>query len=446
VPKEIDMTARTPPRIVVLGGGLGGTVAAFELRETLGARARIHLVSDRPAFSFVPSNPWVAVGWRQPEQIQVELAPVLERRGIAFTATAVRRVNPSESRLELDDGSELPYDYLVVATGPELAFDEIEGFGPEAATISICTTPHAVQAHAAFERFCADPGPIVVGAVQGASCFGPAYEFAMLLDTELRRRKLRHKVPMTFVTPEPYIGHLGLDGVGDTRGMLESELRQRHIKWVANAKVRRFAPGSVEFDELAEGRDPVAHELPFKLAMMLPAFRGIAPLQGIEGLVNPRGFVLVDAFQRNPAFRNVFALGVCIAIPPTGPTPVPVGVPKPGFMIESMSAAISRNLLALLDGEEPAHRASWNAVCLADFGDGGVAFIAQPQIPPRNVSWSSEGRWVHLAKIGFEKYFLHKIAHGLAEPAYERLVLRALGVEKLEREAPRAEPAGELRR
>jgi sulfide:quinone oxidoreductase len=429
------MTGEAKPRIVVLGGGLGGTVAAYELRETLGDRAEIHLVSDRARFSFTPSNPWVAVGWREPEAIQIELAPVLARKQIGFTPSAAERVVPAENRLELADGSSLPYDYLVIATGPELAFDEIEGFGPEANTVSICSTPHAEGAHQAFERFCADPGPIVVGAVQGASCFGPAYEFAMILDTELRRRKLRHKVPMTFVTPEPYIGHLGLDGVGDTKSMLESELRNRTIKWVTNAKTTRFAPGTIAFDELRESGDPVPHELPFKFAMMLPAFRGIKALQGIEGLVNPRGFVLVDEFQRNPKFHNVFALGVCIAIPPTGPSLVPVGVPKTGFMIESMSTAIAHNLRELLGGGEPRHRATWNAVCLADFGDGGVAFVAQPQIPPRNANWSSEGRWVHLAKIGFEKYFLHKVRNGVVEPAYERLALRAMGIEKLQAEA-----------
>ncbi|MNC89400.1 hypothetical protein D3C83_53330 [compost metagenome] len=77
-------------------------------------------------------------------------------------------------------------------------------------------------------------------------------------------------------------------------------------------------------------------------------------------------------------------------------------------------------------------------MCLADFGDGGVAFVAQPQIPPRNVNWSSEGRWVHLAKIGFEKYFLHKIRRGLVEPSYERLVLGALGIGKLQPGEPAA--------
>ena len=70
-------------------------------------------------------------------------------------------------------------------------------------------------------------------------------------------------------------------------------------------------------------------------------------------------------------------------------------------------------------------------MCLADFGDSGVAFLAMPQIPPRNTTWSSEGTWVHLAKVGFEKYFMHKIRKGVSEPYYEKLALKLLGVTRL---------------
>jgi sulfide:quinone oxidoreductase len=86
-------------------------------------------------------------------------------------------------------------------------------------------------------------------------------------------------------------------------------------------------------------------------------------------------------------------------------------------MIESMVTATAQNIGLLLRGEEPRHQATWNAVCLADFGDSGVAFVAQPQIPPRNVNWSSSGKWVHGAKIGFEKYFLRKVRQGKAGPS-----------------------------
>lgn len=421
------------PRIVVLGAGLGGTIAAYEINGAVGKRAEIMMISDSDTYSFIPSNPWVAVRWREPEAIQVHLPPIFAKKGIGFTSAGAKRIHPAEKRVELNNGESINYDYLVIATGPDLAFDEIEGFGPNGGhTVSICQTGHAAEAANDFEEFCKNPGPIVVGAAQGASCYGPAYEFALILDTELKRRKIRDRVPMTFVTAEPYIGHLGLDGVGDTKTLLESELRNRHIKWITNARVTSFEAGMAHVEEVADdGSVKSKHDLPFGYSMLLPAFRGVPAVRDIEGLTNPRGFILIDKHQRNTKFPEIFALGVCVAIPPTGPTPVPVGVPKTGFMIESMVMAIAENFVEILDGKEPTHEATWNAVCLADFGDGGVAFVAQPQIPPRNLNWSSSGKWVHLAKIGFEKYFLRKIRKGESEPFYEKLAMHVMGIRKL---------------
>lgn len=421
------------PRIVVLGAGLGGTIAAYEIHAATKGMAEVMAISDSEYYSFVPSNPWVAVRWREPEAIQVHLPPIFARKKIGFTAVGAKRLHAAEKRIQLNDGSFVDYDYLVIATGPDLAFDEIEGLGPAGGhTVSICQTGHAAAAADSFDRFVENPSPIVVGAVQGASCYGPAYEFALILDTELRRRKIRDRVPMTFVTAEPYIGHLGLDGVGDTKSLLESTLRDRHIKWVTNARVAKIEPGMMHVEEIAEGGAIAkVHDLPFGYAMMLPAFRGVPAVRDIEGLTNPRGFIIVDRHQRNPAFPEIFALGVCVAIPPTGPTPVPVGVPKTGFMIESMVTAITANLVSILKGEEPKAEATWNAVCLADFGDGGVAFVAQPQIPPRNLNWAASGKWVHLAKVAFEKYFLRKVRKGESEPFYEKLALHVMGIRKL---------------
>ncbi len=418
--------------VVVLGAGLGGVPMAFELREQLGPGHRVTVISNTETFQFTPSNPWVAVNWRKPDEIQVPLQPVFKRKGIELVAVGAKRVQPAESRVELVDGQSIAYDYLVIASGPELAFDEIPGLGPSGHTHSICTTAHATETAAAWEAFCRDPGPIVVGTVQGVSCFGPAYEFAMIADYELRRRKIRDRVPMTFVTSEPYIGHLGLGGVGDTKGLLESELRSRHIRWVTNARTRRIDPGRLYITEVDDdGKDKKDHEIPFKFGMMMPSFRGIKAVTGLEGLVNPRGFVQVDHKQRNAEYPNVFSIGVCIAIPPVEATPVPTGVPKTGFMIESMVTATARNIRSLVDGKEPAMEASWNAICLADFGDNGVAFVALPQIPPRNVNWAGEGRWARLAKVAFEKYFLRKVRHGQSVPLYEQLALRIAGFKKL---------------
>jgi NADPH-dependent 2,4-dienoyl-CoA reductase/sulfur reductase-like enzyme len=147
------------------------------------------------------------------------------------------------------------------------------------------------------------------------------------------------------VTAEPYIGHLGVGGVGDTKGVLESEMRQRHIKWIVNAKVDKVDTDKMHVTEVDDdGKPKKAHELAFKFSMMIPAFRGIAAVRGIEGLANPRGFIVVDKHQRNPKYRNVFGVGVCIAIAPLEQTPLPVGVPKTGYMIESMVTATALNI------------------------------------------------------------------------------------------------------
>lgn len=416
--------------IVIIGAGIAGLPAAYELRKALGREHHVTLVSATPDFRFVPSNPWIAVGWRKPSQVSVPLHN-LWKRDIDCIVETVVRVHPDESRVQLADTRDVFYDYLVIATGPKLAFDEVPGLGPEAHSVSICTLDHAQQAWMRYQEFLNDPGPVVIGAAQGASCFGPAYEFAMIVDADLRKRRLRHKAPLSFVTSEPYIGHLGLDGVGDSKGLLEHELRQRDIGWICNARIKGVDADEVVVTECDAAGAPLReHELPSKYTMLLPAFRGIDAVAGIEGLSNPRGFILIDEHQRNPRYRNIFAAGVCVAIAPPRTTPVPTGVPKTGYMIESMVTAIVHNIKAELQGRAAEAKGSWNAVCLADMGDHGAVFVALPQMPPRNVTWTRQGRWVHWAKILFEKYFLYKMRRGSSEPVYERLVLRLLGIKR----------------
>ncbi|HEY6939875.1 FAD/NAD(P)-binding oxidoreductase [Dokdonella sp.] len=419
-------------RIIVVGAGLAGMSAAYELREVLGSSHEVTLVGQGDTFAFTPSNPWLAIGWRRPEDITLPVAPHVARRGIAFRGDGVARILAQEHVVVTGDGTRLPYDYLVLCTGPQLAFDEIPGLGPDGRTQSVCTAAHAQGAWQAYEAFLADPGPVVVGAAQGASCFGPAYEFAMILDADLRKRRLRDRVPMTFVTSEPYLGHLGLGGVGDSKSLMESEFRKRHIKWIENARITGAREAGLDVEQLdAHGRVAATTVLPFRYAMVLPSFRGVPAVAAVESLCNPRGFVIVDAHQRSPAYPRIFAAGVCVAIPPVEATAVPTGAPKTGFMIESMVSTIVRNIDAELKGEAPEYEGTWNAVCLADMGDTGVAFVALPQIPPRNVTWTASGKWVHLAKVGFEKYFLHKMRSGVSEPIYEKYILSALGIERL---------------
>jgi sulfide:quinone oxidoreductase len=427
--------------IVIMGAGIGGMPAAYEMRAMLPKQHTVTVVSAVDYFQFVPSNPWVAVGWRSREEVVLKVAPLLEKKGIKFIAKPVTAIDAAGNKLTVAGGQpdeqELAYDYLVITTGPKLSFSEVPGAGPVSSggggnTHSICSVDHAETFWTEYQEFLKDPGPLVIGAMPMASCFGPAYEFAFIVDADLRKRKLRDKVPITYVTSEPYIGHLGLGGVGDSKSMLESELRGHDMKWITNAKTTKVEPGKLFVTQLDDNGNLVKeHELPFKLSMMLPAFKGIDAVAAVPELCNPRGFVLIDEFQRSKKYRNIFSAGVCVAIPPVEVTPVPTGAPKTGYMIETMITAIVHNIADELAGKPVTTKATWNAICLADMGDTGAAFVALPQMPPRNVNWFKKGKWVHLAKIAFEKYFMRKMRTGNSEPVYEKYVLKLLGIVRL---------------
>ena len=155
--------------IIVLGAGLGGIAQAFELKQHLPKEHSVSVVNDSARFEFTPSNPWVAVGWRKPAEIVVELPALFRKHGIGFHSGGAKRVHPDDNQVELTDGTRLDYDYLVIATGPKLAFNEVPGLGPDGGyTQSICKTDHAAACHGDFEALVRDPGPVIVGAAAGA--------------------------------------------------------------------------------------------------------------------------------------------------------------------------------------------------------------------------------------------------------------------------------------
>ena len=413
-------------RIAIIGASIGGLPAAYEARALLEKKHKVTVVSNVESFHFVPSNPWVAVGWRKRKDISFNLRPILEKKGIEFVHAAADRIEPDQNRIITTKG-EIPYDYLIVATGPKLNFGAVPGLGPSGYTQSVCNVDHAEQAWGAYQSFLKDPGPIVVGAAQGASCFGPAYEMAFILDADLRQKKLRKKVPIYFVTPEPYIGHMGLAGVGKSRRLMEDEFAEHSIKPIANVSIKEVQPGKLVLQD--------GQELDFRYSMFIPPFAGVDAVASTANLCNPKGFVNIDAYQANPIYKNIYAVGVCVAIPPVEQTPVPTGAPKTGYMIESMVSAAVHNIRADIENNEKRETATWNAICLADMGDTGMAFVALPQMAPRNVTWAKKGKWVHLAKIGLEKYFLLKMKRGISEPFFEKAIMKAMGINKLEKPA-----------
>jgi sulfide:quinone oxidoreductase len=391
-------------RIVVLGGSFGGLTAALEVKRLLGTRADVTVVSEDARFVFLPSLPWLAMGWRRPADITLGVGDVLKPKGIAFVHEAARRIDADASKVVTSQGRELPYDHLVISTGPHLAFDEIPGLGPDKGhTVSIFTLDHAIGAGEAWRGVLESPGPIVLGSAQAVSCFGPSYELAFEMDAELRRRKMRHKVPILYLTSEPYLGHMGVGGLGDSKTFVEHEFAVRDIKPLVSQAIAEVAPGEIRLKDGAK--------LPFKLAMIAPPFKGVP---AVAPLGNPRGFIPVDKNYRHVKHKNVFAVGVAMAIAPPEATPVPTGVPKTGDMTVKMAKAAAMTIAAEASGRSQPRADELGVVCLMDMGNTAAMMKAYPVLPPRQSSYTKKAVWARWLKLGFERYFLWKMRNGLS--------------------------------
>jgi sulfide:quinone oxidoreductase len=430
----------TPRKLVIVGGGIGGLSSAFDARHNLRATDEITVVSDRDKFYFTPSNPWIATRKRKPEDISLDLQQILPRHHVEFVHGKVSNLDPKLQVIHLDNGSTLTYDYMIIATGPRLAFDEIPGskeFG-----LSVCTTPHASHAAEVVDKLVLDPGPVVIGATQGASCFGPAYEFLFLLHTELKKRggkALIDQCPMTYVTSEPYVGHLGLKGAGDSQKILEDLMAAKNIKSYTNCKINNVAPDHLSITKVDESK---TFQLPSKLTMLIPPFRGQNVWKKVPKLTDDKGMIRINEFQQSPEYGNVFAVGICCSIPPVDKTLVPTGAPKTGYLIESQGTAAVLNIKTMIDHtekheDEPTtlpklySKPLLNGLCITDFGDDGAIFLTLPQYPPRRTDITMHGKLAVMAKIAFEKYFLHKIETGDTDPYYEKYMLHLIGVDRV---------------
>jgi sulfide:quinone oxidoreductase len=390
-------------RIVVLGGSFGGLTAAFELKRLLGKQADVTVVSEDNRFVFLPSLPWLIMGWRRPEDITLNVADILRSKGIQFIHEAAIQVDPDSSKVKTAT-KEIPYDYLVISTGPFLSFDEIPGLGPDKG-FTDCTfdLDHAVMTGKTWRKIIETPGPIVIGSAQMVSCFGPSYELAFEMDAELRRMKMRHKVPIIYLTSEPYLGHMGVGGLGNSKRFFEDEFAERDIKSVTSQAIEEVTPGEIK---LKDGT-----KIPFKLAMIAPPFKGVS---AVAPLGNPRGFIPVDNNYRHTKHKNIFAIGVAMAIAPPEQTPVPTGVPKTGFMTVKMAKTAAATIFSDISGTTPPVAGEIDVMCIMDMGNTAAFMKAAPALPPRQTSITKKGIWAKWLKVAFERYFLYKMKHGLS--------------------------------
>lgn len=394
--------------VVILGAGIAGVTAAYALKAQLGPRDEVTVVSDKPYFHFVPSNPWIAMGWRERADIAFPIAPYLESRGIKFIHSAVKQIHPELIQVDLENGDVLYYDALLIATGVTGMTDKIPGLADH--THSVIHIDQAERALTAYREFVRHPGPIVIGAAPGASILGPLYEYAFLIDADLKRRNIRERVSITLVTPEPWPGHLGLGGGATNRDAVTAALADARINVICNALTTRINADTIQLTELtAEGETRQAHTLPYAYSVYWPAFGGVPGVRSAAGLVDENGLVVVDEYLRNPDYPNVFALGTCMAQPAVTKTPVPVGTPDSVYAIQKAGEIVVHNIVAQFGDAPLTSYVPQYAKWLKDMGETGATYLSEPQVPLRDINWMRQGRWVHQAKIDFEKYFVNKI-------------------------------------
>ncbi len=391
----------TRKRVITVGSSFAGLTAALELRKRLDARHEIVVIADRDQFVFIPSLIWVPFGKRTGADITFPLGPLYRKKGVHFVRSAATRFDLERHVVDTADGRRRSYDYLLVATGPKPDYEMLPGLGPDRGyTRSICTLEHAEAAADAWKQFLADPGPVVIGATQGAACFGAAYEFLLNVRHQLAKNELEKRCPVTYVTAEPFLGHFGIGGFGAAQAMTEAFFKRLGITAVTNATIARVEPDAVH---LGDGR-----ALPFRFAMLIPRFLGVDAVRNSPGLGNAAGFIEVDDAYRLPGHPNVYAAGVAVAVSPPEATPVPTGVPKTGYLSEEMARVAAHNIAAAIEGG-PEIRLPFGAIdakCILDAGGTGIIMSSDRILAPRKHQWLIPGPEAHWAKVAFEKYFL----------------------------------------
>ena len=471
-------------RVVVLGAGISGHTAAAFLRSWLPPSDRVTVVSPNPLYNWIPSNIWVGVGLMRPEKVTFPLAPVYEREGIDFKLARAAVIHPegrgSDARpfvtiLSTAPGDagreeEVPYDFLINATGPKLNFAATEGLGPGAHSLSVCTAEHAAHTagalDAAVERMRrGERQRFLVGTGHGAcTCEGAAFEYIVNLEFELRARKVRDRAEILWISNEHELGDFGMGGmhiryggyVTPSKIFTESLFAERGIRWIKRAHVRKVEPGRA-FYETTDGEQ---REAAFDFAMLLPPFSGVglraadhAGADITSTLFAPSGFMRVDAdytpkpyeawsardwpsTYQSPVYRNLFATGIAFAPPhaisrprqtPSG-APVAPAPPRTGMPSAMIAKAVARSVSAMMRGEaqEPTHTASMagmGAACVASAGanplTGTAASMTVFPIVPDFERYPEYGRDLaytfgeiglagHWIKIALHHLFLHK--------------------------------------
>jgi sulfide:quinone oxidoreductase len=406
VSSEREERAMSRAKVVVLGGNFGGLTTAIALAHELEGDVNVSVVSASDRFVFNPSLVWLPFGKRTPEDVTFPLAPTFESHGVEFVHAEATALDIAGKKVTTTAGVR-DYDYLVIATGYRNNFDVVPGLGPGGTAYTITTLEDAIHAGEGWRHFLEEPGDVIVGAAQGAGCFGAAYEYLFNVSYQLRKAGLKNRVRLHFVSSEPFLGHFGMGGLPHGETLLSMFLMKEAITAHLN----------VAMDYLDDGRMVLADgtKLEFSYAMVVPPFVGQDFVRDTPGIADEKGYVNVRDTYQTKSHDDVYAVGIAAAVAVPWQTPIPVGVPKTGFPTERMAHVAARNIASQIRGEPlRAHKEFGDipAVCVMDAGNNGVIILADKMLPPRKHGVLIPGPQSHALKLAFEKYYLWKAKHG----------------------------------
>jgi sulfide:quinone oxidoreductase len=401
-----EVAVMSRKKVLVLGGNFGGLTAALAVNHELHGDVDIRVVSASDRFLFNPSLIWLPFGKRRPSDITFPLAPTFEAHGIDFVHAEATAIDLASRKVTATSGV-YGYDYLVIATGYRNNFGVVPGLGPGGNAYTITTLDDAIKAGEGWRRFLDNPGDIVIGASQGAGCFGAAYEYLFNVSYRLRKAGLKKQVKLTYVSAEPFLGHFGIGGLPHGESLLSMFLKKEHITALLDTGMDRVEEGRLV---LADGTN-----IDFSYAMIVPPFIGQEVIRSAAEIADEKGYVKVRDTYQTAGYDNVYAVGIAAAVDVPWQTAIPVGIPKTGFPTERMAHVAARNIAAQIRGEPPASHEAFGdmpAVCVMDAGNNGVIILADKMLPPRKHGLLIPGPQAHATKLAFERYFLWKARHG----------------------------------
>ncbi len=374
-------------KILILGGGSGGLVSANKLAKILKDKAEIILVDKNPYHEFMPSYPWVALGFKEPDEIRRPLN-LLERRGVKFINDEVVEILPSQNKVSLKNAGDIEYDYLIVSLGAEIDEDALPNFKTEA--YHPWTMEGSLKLREAIKNF--KGGNVVIG-ISGMyyRCPPAPFEVAGQLDFLLKTKGLRDKTEITVfhITPGP------LSNMGPAISSIISEiLTNKGIKFIGN-----FEPAKIDADSKKviskDGR-----ELPYDLLIMTPPHKPNSVVAKSE-LAGPKGFPPVDPLTfRSKKFNNVFVIGDVV-------NPA-INLPPAGVVAHFQAEYVSTEVISEIKGAYVGESFSPVAMCIMDFGDDAVLPMCEfsktyiDLSGPPSCGILGRGKEVRLLKLGFE--------------------------------------------